>query len=477
MNDELPRKESFVTRVTGQKWTRYHVRVFIHTFIIYVLFHAARKTLSTVKPSLINVWTSNTSSPDGPLFESKQSAVEFLGALDTGFMITYSIGLYICGTLGDHYNPRRILALGMALSAVSVFTFGFITETFQIYSAPLYAILWVSNGFFQSVGWPLVVCIMGSWFGKTARGTVIGAWSTNASVGNILATLIASWTVNIGYQWPFLIICTSLFAYSILIFFHLPSAPWEVDDEIKKKDGNEKVPREDFERPPPLGFFRAWLLPGVIAFAISYLCLKLVNDGFFFWLPFYLHNGLNWQESTADGLAAWYDVGGIISSIIAGALSDRMKSRTIIIFVMLLLSTVTLLAYAHSPVEYYWNAFILLIVGFFIGGPLNMIAGCITSDLGKSEVLRGNAEALSTVTGIIDGTGSVGSAIGQWLIPLVRNWLGWDAIFYGFMIMVVLSALCISPVLWREWKENKHQKVSPQKTDNQMQNCHELNNC
>uniref|UniRef100_A0A1I7UNB0 MFS domain-containing protein n=1 Tax=Caenorhabditis tropicalis TaxID=1561998 RepID=A0A1I7UNB0_9PELO len=435
----------------------------------------ARKTLSTVKPSLINVWTDNSSSPNGPLFESKQSATEFLGALDTGFMITYSIGLYICGTLGDHYNPRRILALGMALSAISVFTFGFVTETLHVYSAPLYAILWISNGFFQSVGWPLVVCIMGSWFGKTARGTVIGAWSTNASVGNILATLIASWTVNIGYQWPFLIICSALFGYSILIFFHLPSAPWEV--EMEEENGKEKISREDNERPPPLGFFRAWLLPGVIAFAISYLCLKLVNDGFFFWLPFYLHNGLNWQESTADGLAAWYDVGGIISSIIAGALSDRMKSRTIIIFVMLLLSTVSLLAYAHSPVSYYWNAFILLIVGFFIGGPLNMIAGCITSDLGKSEVLRGNAEALSTVTGIIDGTGSVGSAIGQWLIPLVRNWLGWDAIFYGFMIMVVLSAFCISPVLWREWKENKHEKVSQKTGDKEQPNGHELNNC
>lgn len=471
----LPRQESFVTRVTGQKWTKYHVRVIIHTFIIYVLIHAARKTLSTVKPSLINVWTDNSSSPDGPLFDSEQSATEFLGALDTGFMITYSIGLYICGTLGDHYNPRRILALGMALSAISVFTFGFVTEVSHFYSAPLYAVLWISNGFFQSVGWPLEVCIMGNWFGKTARGAVIGAWSTNASVGNILATLIASWTVNIGYQYPFLIISTALFTYSIIIFFNLPSAPWEVKQQIEGSDIKE-IPSDDNERPPPLGFFRAWLLPGVLAFAISYLCLKLVNDGFFFWLPFYLHNGLNWKESTADGLAAWYDVGGIISSIIAGALSDRMKSRTILVFTMLLFSTVTLFAYAHSPISYYWNAFILLIVGFFIGGPLNMIAGCITSDLGRSEMLRGNAEALSTVTGIIDGTGSVGSAIGQWLIPLVRNWLGWDAIFYGFMIMVVCSALCISPVIWREWKENKHEKIS-QKTDDQT--CHnvEMNKC
>ena len=69
-----------------------------------------------------------------------------------------------------------------------------------------------------------------------------------------------------------------------------------------------------------------------------------------------------------------------------------------------------------------------------------MISSSITADLGKCEQLRGNAEALSTVTGIIDGTGSVGSGIGQWLIPLVRNWFGWDAIFYGFIFMVSICS-------------------------------------
>lgn len=212
-------------------------------------------------------------------------------------------GLYICGILGDYYNPRKILSIGMALSAVTVFVFGYVTEVLRFYSIPLYAALWISNGFFQSVGWPLVVCIMGSWFGKTARGTVIGAWSTNASVGNILASLIASQTIQLGYQYPFFIICIALFAYSILTFFHLPSAPWEV----RRLNGDpvmQETVFEETERPPPLGFFRACLIPGVIAvgwiwqssqtkqtlqFSISYSCLKLVNDGFFFWLPFYLH--------------------------------------------------------------------------------------------------------------------------------------------------------------------------------------------
>lgn len=60
--------------------------------------------------------------------------------------------------------------------------------------------------------------------------------------------------------------------------------------------------------------------------------------------------------------------------------------------------------FSESPVSFAWNIFLLLLVGFFVGGPINMIASSIVADLGKSKKLKDNAEALSTVTGIIDGS-------------------------------------------------------------------------
>jgi OPA family glycerol-3-phosphate transporter-like MFS transporter 3 len=78
------------------------------------------------------------------------------------------------------------------------------------------------------------------------------------------------------------------------------------------------------------------------------------------------------------------------------------------------------------------------ITGIFIGGPANMISAAITADLGRQEVLAANHQALSTVTGIVDGTGSFGAAIGQVLIPVVQKALNWEAVFYGFIIMVRL---------------------------------------
>lgn len=45
-------------------------------------------------------------------------------------------------------------------------------------------------------------------------------------------------------------------------------------------------------------------------------------------------------------------------------------------------------------------------------------------------------KAMSTVSGIVDASGSAGSAIGQLFVPLVQNHLGWAYVFYLFIIMV-----------------------------------------
>ena len=79
------------------------------------------------------------------------------------------------------------------------------------------------------------------------------------------------------------------------------------------------------------------------------------------------------------------------------------------------------------------------ITGVFIGGPANMISAAITADLGRQEVLASSDRALSTVTGIVDGTGSFGAAIGQVLIPVIqKEWDDWRYVFYFFVLMVRL---------------------------------------
>ena len=41
------------------------------------------------------------------------------------------------------------------------------------------------------------------------------------------------------------------------------------------------------------------------------------------------------------------------------------------------------------------------------------MSAAVAADLGQQDAVRSNKKALATVTGIVDGTGTIGAAIGQ----------------------------------------------------------------
>lgn len=71
----------------------------------------------------------------------------------------------------------------------------------------------------------------------------------------------------------------------------------------------------------------------------------------------------------------------------------------------------------------------------------------MSADLGSHESLKGNSRALATVTGIIDGFGSIGAAVGPFLAGAIPNWTN---LFYLLMGSVGAAGLCLSRVLFHE---------------------------
>lgn len=470
-----------------------------------MLLHSSRKTFSNVKVSISAQWTPSlqnstaaTFSPsetweDNHLFSDEEQATLFLGALDSIFLFSYAVGLYLSGVIGDRVNLRYVLCVGLCGSAVVEFLFGTVTEWLKIYNVYLYIVLWVLNGLLQSAVWPCVVAVMGNWFGKSGRGFIFGLWSACASVGNILGAFLASSVLKYGYEYAFLVTSVVQFAGGIVVFFGLLTSPKEVglslecetglspvetdsdshrplmsdeeEEEVEvevyaQRDHTVQQPEElPIEQPRPIGFCQAFCLPGVLPYSLAYACLKLVNYSFFFWLPFYLSNNFSWREAEADRLSVWYDVGGIIGGTIQGLISDFMGKRSPVLALSLLFAMGALVGYSHSPNDQVINAVLLATTGFFTGGPSNMISSAISADLGRQDALRGSQEALATVTGIVDGTGSIGAAVGQYLVSLIESKLGWMCVFYFFVVMTGGSIVFISPLIFREvraiWRERR----------------------
>lgn len=200
------------------------------------------------------------------------------------------------------------------------------------------------------------------------------------------------------------------------------------------------------------GFVRVIQLPGVAAYALSFFALKLVNYSFFFWLPYFLHNKYSWDDSTANFLSTWFDVGGIVGGTLGGIISDCSGRRSPVVFMMAALAVPSLFVFNQSPPDQLLAAMLMTLCGFFIGGASNMIGAACAADLGKTAIEYGMPSAISLVTGIIDGTGSVGAAVGQVSIPYLELNYGWGSVFLMFMIMCSISAVALLPVVVREMR-------------------------
>uniref|UniRef100_A0A3B3UB82 Sugar phosphate exchanger 3 n=1 Tax=Poecilia latipinna TaxID=48699 RepID=A0A3B3UB82_9TELE len=449
------------------QYTHHHLVVFLLTFFSYVLLHASRKTFSNVKVSISAQWTPsahNDSVPafcpvetweDNHLFADEKQATLFLGALDSIFLFSYAVVSRMKAKQkmsGECRQPHG--------------------QRFKRLPS-----LWVLNGLLQSAVWPCVVAVMGNWFGKAGLRPNLFTLLSSASSGT----------------YAFLVTSVVQFAGGVVVFFGLLTSPKEVGKSRKKherfpvetdtdshrplmsdeeEDNEQQVetysqqcrtdqPPEEPEDEPPhaIGFFQAFCLPGVLLYSLAYACLKLVNYSFFFWLPFYLSNNYGWKEAEADRLSVWYDVGGIVGGTLQGLISDFMGKRAPVLVFSLVMAMGSLVGYSRSPNDKVINAVILAITGFFIGGPSNMISSAISADLGRQDILRGSQEALATVTGIVDGTGSIGAAVGQYLVSLIESKLGWMSVFYFFVVMTGGSVVFIVPLLVRElrdmWRERQ----------------------
>lgn len=107
-----------------------------------------------------------------------------------------------------------------------------------------------------------------------------------------------------------------------------------------------------------------------------------------------------------------YETGNIIGTIILGMLSDKnegsRRSPTAIVSISIafFISITFVVFYDSYPFKIWLVS--MFFFGFFLGSIHHMIVITACADLGR----RHSKRATSTITGIIDGLGSMGNGVG-----------------------------------------------------------------
>lgn len=292
---------------TSLSLNSYQYLVLILTFLAYTSYHATRKTTSIVKTVLDPAETNNVGM--WPFFNLQLPATAgrgwapfdgpegpaLLGILDLSFLAVYSIGMYFAGHLGDRLDLRILLTIGMIGTSIFTSLFG-VGYWLNIHVFGYFLVVQMLAGLFQSTGWPSVVAVVGNWHGKRKRGLIMGIWNAHTSVGNISGSLIASLMLKYGWGWSFVIPSLLMAFVGLVLFLLLPPGPESVGlrgDEIRNGVREPLLGGGDENgKKKAVGFWEAWRIPGVTAFAFGLFFSKLVAYTFLYWLPFYIsHTG------------------------------------------------------------------------------------------------------------------------------------------------------------------------------------------
>ncbi|XP_049824711.1 glucose-6-phosphate exchanger SLC37A2 isoform X2 [Aethina tumida] len=488
-------------RLRFNRETCYRVSVVFLTYIAYMSYHMSRKPISVVKAVLHRNCSDIKPDPDpdnpnwcdwAP-FDGNDSQ-QLLGELDSSFLFCYAVAMFASGFIAERVNLRYFLAFGMVFSGIFSYGFG-IGKTYDIHNIYYYVVMQGAAGIAQTTGWPGVVTVMSNWFGKSKRGLIFGLWNSHTSIGNILGTYIAGEFVETDWAYSFIVPGAVIALVGLILFLFLVVNPGDVGllretanlsdyrpsqrplvDQVANDEhssgnsdvddtpifvGEHEVERRETEGTPLLassrrneraiGFVGACKIPGVIEFSLSLFFSKLVSYTFLYWLPLFI-NSTNEKMSarlSAD-ISILFDVGGIAGAILAGVVSDKTgMSATTCVGMLILAAPLMIIYQMLSAVSLPINMFLLIIVGVFVNGPYALITTAVSADLGNHRCLEGNSKAMATVTAIIDGTGSIGAAVGPLLAGFISSY-SWKYVFIMLMISDILALVLLLRLVKQE---------------------------
>jgi sugar phosphate permease len=310
---------------------------------------------------------------------------------------------------------------------------------------------------------------MAGWFHKHERGRVMGAWSTNFTVGSITSGLVMGWVLSFRDTWRFPVgfldleiqgpapwrwcfYLGALVLILVAIQFYLFQRNTPEDVGLAPVDDPETEADESKGDPPPapdagwLGLTRAaWI--NTLLVGGFYFFAKFVRYAVWSWAAFFLKR----NYGMSDDAAAWYsivfDLCGVAGVFVTGYLSDKLfgSRRAGISLLMMLGMTVAtglLMGFGDSGVEVFIA--LLGLVGFTLYGPDALLTGAGAIDIGGRR-------AATFVAAVISGFGSLGPVVQELVISRLYDSRQGDLgpIFVLLFGSAAAAALFCAALVWR----------------------------
>ena len=349
-------------------------RTFWGTVVAYSLYYVCRMSLSVVKQPLID--------------EGVLSAGQ-LGLIGSALLFVYAVGKFMNGFIADYCNVRRFMATGLFISAAVNLIMGVLGLIHGPAGLPSvlifmsFAILWGINGWMQSMGSPPGVISLSRWFPRSKRGTYYSIFSSTPYVGEFLSFILTGVVVSaLGWQYGFIVAAAAGLVGSALILFMVSDTPeseglpsiYELSGEQKTKEDN--MATKELQK-------QILKHPGIWIIALSSAFIYITKYAVAGWGVLFLQKAKSFSLEDATQIIAFSAAFGVVGTVLAGWLSDRVFNGDRVKPAMLsgIVSFIALALFLSAGGGYVMNIAYVSLFSLAVGVLYCIVAGLMAVDI------------------------------------------------------------------------------------------------
>ena len=357
--------------VIDKEYKIHRRKVFTGIFIGYGAAYLIRKNFSLAMPYLIQQGFSKSQ----------------LGLALTALAVAYGFSKFLMGNVSDRSNPKYFLSVGLIVSTLVAFTFGFADWAYSNIIA-MFALMFI-NGWAQGMCYPPCGRVLAHWYSIKERGVVMASWNIAHNLGGGLIGILAILGMWLFGSWQSLFFFPAMIvtAFTIVVLMTVRDTPQSVglpsiEDyhskeyikkhtaEIKEKDIEEELTAKEIFFKHIFNNKAIWIL------AIANIFVYFVRYGVLDWAPTYLSEVKGFDYKGQGWAYFLYEYAGIPSILLCGYISDkffRNRRTPVIIICMALVTFAVALYWLNPPGHYIIDNIALIAVGFLIYGPVVLI--------------------------------------------------------------------------------------------------------
>jgi MFS family permease len=357
-------------------------------------------------------------------FEWSRAAIS--GAFSSGCLITGVLGI-VAGRITDRIGPRAVTITGAALMGISFILMSFINAVWQLYL--IYGVL-IAAG--MSGLWPSLISTVSRWF-QTKRGLMTGMVTSGAGLGSIIfSPLISQFIIAFSWRTTYLILGIVVLAVMVTCALFIKREPARKEILVngrKSGPGVSAAGKGDFTYSQAVRTRHFWII-AIVNFVFGYVQISSMVHI----VPY--ATGLGIDPVSAASIMSVIGAASIFGRLLAGAISDKVRPRTIFVIVLgLLLVSAICLELAKNLGLLYLFA---IIMGLAYGGSSTLQSLIAIEFFGLSS--------LGVLLGSFGFSIGIGGAVGPVVTGFLFDITGrYD---YAFMVFIIVAVAALGSTVW-----------------------------